>query len=557
MGNYSSNNGNTTDKTLNCSNILSVCSLFYEELYNESISNSRIYIRDSQNLIDDLINNNIKNQKLITLEITAQNFIVNIIRAGGYLNKYENNSLFDLFPEVFKNDQISLMKKVLLNSNSDFQNSNNNKNKNSRSKENEYQYITFNFIIEEKEGSDIYFQHLRLDLYFVILKTMSTTFYLNGLYKIDKDIIVTEQSKEFEYVFHFGNKEQINIISNKYIDNKIQIKKMGGHKYLGNIKLIPDTNNLKFSKHYKAYHISIQPKKNNLSHYDKYVINQLTGESIDDKENNSENKDKLLFNDVASQSSSVTSSISKNNLTLFNRGNKQTQNDEDITKNFKTIKYFLWFFILSIFFVLIIEYIILNLYHSGLSNEVEFYLSLTRYYIMYSRIFCSIISLSCVGLSPNTSECFNGIKKYSDYQIQINNLTITENMGLSQEETLGVSISLLFINFKELLFNQEQIMYDLLEANKDKIVDLLVDINQDNYNSFFDTNLTYHKITQNIENNEFILSIKKEKLSFNDIILLITSRCAILSKDLNDLENPIYILNKLDEETIFSILILV
>ena len=69
IGNYNNNNGNSSDKTLNCSNLLTICSIFYEELYNESISNSRIYIRDSQNLLEDLINNNLKNHKLITLEI--------------------------------------------------------------------------------------------------------------------------------------------------------------------------------------------------------------------------------------------------------------------------------------------------------------------------------------------------------------------------------------------------------------------------------------------------------------------------------------------------------
>ena len=555
MGNYSNgNNGHTTDKTLNWSNILTVCSLFYEELYNESISNSRIYIRDSQNLIDDLINNNLKNQRLITLEITAQNFLVKIIRAGGFLNKYENNSLLDLFPEVFKNDQIALMKKLLLNSNSDFQNDSSGgdkTNKNSRNRENEYQYITFNFIIEQKDENNIYYQHLKLDLYFVILKTMSTIFYLNGLYKIDKDIIITEQSKQNEYLYHFGNKDQIHIISDKYMDNKIQIKKMNGHKYLGNKKLNQDTNIIIFSKRYKAYHFSIQTKKNDIIRLNKNVINQLTEETIDDKDN-SENKDKLIFNDVASQSSSLTSSISRSNLTLLNRGNKQTQNDEDITKNFKTIKYFLWFFILLILFTFIIEYIVLNLYHSSLVKEVEFYLSLSKYYIIYSRIFCAIISLSCIGISPEGSECFNGIRVFSDYQIIINNLTTIENMGLSPEESLGVLISHFFVNFKELLFNQEQIMYYLLEATKDRISDLLVDINQNNFNNYFETNLTYHKINQNLENNEFKLSIKKEKLPFNDAILLITSRCAILSKNLNDSNYPIYILNKFDEKDIFK-----
>ena len=37
------------------------------------------------------------------------------------MNKYENYSLFNLFPEIFRKKQISLMKEILLNSNKEFQ----------------------------------------------------------------------------------------------------------------------------------------------------------------------------------------------------------------------------------------------------------------------------------------------------------------------------------------------------------------------------------------------------------------------------------------------------
>ena len=81
----------------NCNNLLAICSLFYEELFNETFSSSEIPIRDNPNLLEDLINNNIKNSKQITLEINVINFNVKIIRAGGVMNKYENNNFFDFF----------------------------------------------------------------------------------------------------------------------------------------------------------------------------------------------------------------------------------------------------------------------------------------------------------------------------------------------------------------------------------------------------------------------------------------------------------------------------
>ena len=492
---------------------------------------------------------------MITLEINAYNFVVKIIRAGGFLNKYENYSLFELFPEVFKTKQISSMKKILLNSNSDIENSskiddNKTTNESYKNKENDLQIIYFNFIIEEKEENNIYYQLLKLELNFALLKTINTTFYLNGVYKIDKDIIITEQRKENEYLFHFGNKNQINIIAEKPKENKFKIKYKNGNKYLGNKKLIKDEKVLIEYKHYNAYHFFIKGRRNDFTRSDKNNINFLDGEVVDDKTNISENQDKIIFNDVASQSSSVTSSISRNNLMLNNRGNKQVKDGEDITKNFKTLKYILWIFIFSLAIILFLEYLVLKLFHSNLSKDVNFYLSLSQYYIIYCRIFCSTLSLSCIGKSPDSTDCLYGIREFSESLMNDYNNSNYEN-ATESDEGLGL-LSLLFVNFEELLFNQEQVTYYLLETTKDYIINYLVDINEEKYNKIFEGNLTYHKITQHFEKGELNLIIKKEKISFNDALLLMTSRFAILSKDIRDLKYPIYLLNKFDEKTTFT-----
>ena len=549
-----SGNNNTTDKNLNCNNILTICSIFYEELYNESISNSRIYIRDSQNLLDDLINNNYKNNKLITLEIDSHNFQVKIIRAGGYLNLYENNSLFDLFPEIFKSKQISLMKKILINSNSDYDNDNTNKNNNNNknSTKNEIQNMNFNFIIEIKEENEIYYQLLKLKLNLLILKTISTIIYLNGIYKIDKDIIITEKKKKMEFLFHLGNKEHKNIITDKNKDNKIQIRQKNGVKYLINKKLILDETALIGIKHYNLYHFFHQSKK---SIYTQENINYLINKDIytDKKNNNTENSDKLLINDVASLSSSVASSVSRNNLLLYNKGNKRISNGEDITKNFKTSKFILFIIILLFLITLIIEYILLKLYSSNIEKEVSFYLGLSKYYLIYSRFFCSIISLSCVGIYSNDTNCKNAINEFSKYQMQNMNISQYDESTDLDIENMAKLISILFVNFQELLFNQEKIMSFLLEGTKENITNNLVEINKDIYYQMFEGYLTHYKINTNLdENDNLILTLKKENITFNDAILLITSRSAILSKNISDLENPIYILDKLEGNDIFK-----
>ena len=68
-------------------------------------------------------------------------------------------------------------------------------------------------------------------------------------------------------------------------------------------------------------------------------------------------------------------------------------------------------------------------------------------------------------------------------------------------------------------------------------------------NDNFKNNVSYHKIYQDVEDNQIILSLKNENISFEDFMLLITSRCGILTKNFDDIKNPIYVLNKTGEYT--------
>ena len=555
IANYNSINTNSADKNLNCSNLLTICSIFYEELYNESISNSRIYIRDSQNLLEDLINNNIKNHKLITFEINVSNFQVKIIRAGGYLNKYENTSLFDLFPEIFKNRQIASMKKILLSSNSEGQkNIKSNKSSRSKNKDNENQYINFSFLIEEKDENNIYYKLLKIEMNLVMLKEIKTLLYLNGIYKLDKDIIITEEKKNVEFLLHFGNKEQMHLIERASKENKILIKHRHGNKYLGNKKLIQDENSLKGCKHYRVYHFLLPSKKNLYSRTNRQDINNLVNELNEDKINNSDNSDKFIFNDVASQSSSVTSSISRNNLMLYNRGNKQSQNGDDISKGFLSTKYIIWVSIFILTLAFIIEYALLKLDNSDLSQKVNFYLDLSDFSLIFNRLFCSILSLSCIGNSPDSDECVNHIDNFTLNIIKskMNNSNEYQNLDITEDEIKDF-IEKYFLDLKDILFIQEALMAQMLEQATEKLTDDLAKISDNDFLNFFEENLIHYKITQNFENNILSLSLKKENLTFTDDILLITSRCSILAKEHEDLKkSPIYILNNIGKEDSFK-----
>ena len=126
------------------------------------------------------------------------------------------------------------MKKILLTSNSiEHKILKNNKTNTLKNNQNENQYYNFFFIIEEKKENNIYYQLLNLEMNLMILKNIETIFYLNGIYKIDNNIIITEQRNNIEFLFHFGNPEQKQMIEDISKDKKIIIRQNKGNKYLG------------------------------------------------------------------------------------------------------------------------------------------------------------------------------------------------------------------------------------------------------------------------------------------------------------------------------------
>ena len=142
--------------------------------------------------------------------------------------------------------------------------------------------------------------------------------------------------------------------------------------------------------------------------------------------NASGNSDKLIFNDVASQSSSVTSSVSRNNLMLYNRGNKQSQNGEDISKGFLNSKYILWIGIFIMLIAIVIEFVILKMSILNLLQKISFYLNLSDFSLYFNRLFCSILSLSCLGNSPDSQHCHNHIEHFTK---EVMDITIGDSTG--------------------------------------------------------------------------------------------------------------------------------
>ena len=518
----------------NCNNLLTICSLFYEELCNESISNSSFYIKDNPNLIEDLINHNNKNINQITFEIDIQNFNVKIIRAGGHMNKYENNSLFDCFPSIFKKKQIIEMKNLLLNSKDNFQIEKRDKrySKRNNKKYNKNQNINFTFIIEEKENKFIFNRLLKLKLSLILLPNIKIKIYLNGKYSLIDNIIVTKEQKEEEIVLHFGRKDQMTKIKKNKNSNLLIIKNTNNTKFLGNNKLVEYMNFFIGYNKYNIYQILSSSKKNIFENIEKNI---QAKDNIDEEKNNLYSDKKFIFNEMASQASSTTTSLSKNILLSYYKGNKKSQKDEDIAQKFNITKYTLLFSIIGFCIFIIFQIIYLILFYKEVCEKNNYYLLLKDYSNNYNILFLSILSLICLAESIDSYYCINKMNE------------VTNNLNYNQ--------SIDFVNLTDILLIQNEILIENLESKLDILNKYLALYNEKTFINKIKINISYYKINQIFKNNEFYLSLTKENLIYSDFIKLMTSRFKTVLNDYNFLNSPIYILNKTGNEVFNNVLI--
>ena len=188
---------------------------------------------------------------------------------------------------------------------------------------------------------------------------------------------------------------------------------------------------------------------------------------------------------------------------------------------------------------LIIQYLVLTNLHRNLSYVVDLYFSFKDYTITHNDLFFSILSLSCLADSSKSTSCINYMKKLND--LLANNKSMIETTNLLNGK---------LIDLKQLIFGQNELLLEMLNS---KLSKLLVYLSNDQFN--INANIFHYKINQNFTNNLIKLSLSQENINFNDFILLITSRFRILTRDYDQVSQPIYILNKTGEEVFNNLFI--
>jgi len=401
-----------------------------------------------------------------------------------------------------------------------------------KTNEKDKKYIKLSFIIEEKEDNEIFYRKLKLKLNLILLININTSIFLNGIYTLDSDIVVTEKLKKEELILHFGNYSR----NNKYLmksenSNNLTIKTKKNEKYLKDDKLIKDSNSFVGCKIYSVYHFSSKSMLN-----EKNKIN--TQQSSHKEKNSSNGEEKIIvINDMASQSSLTNHSFPKYNFSSNNKVNKTEQFDQKVTNKFNIAKLLLLIIIAIFFLFIILQSIILIESHKELEKRNKFYILIGNYKTCIDTLFFSVLSLICIGEFNDSYNCSNYMNDITMASMVYNYLMDLINKDLNNED-------LKFVNFTELIFTQNQFLYMHLNNILSNLTKYLTSFDEKDFISGFNLDVPHYKISQNMKNNNITISPSKENISFSDFLLLMTSRFGILTNDINNIIKPIYILNK-------------
>ena len=193
----------------NSRHLILICSIIYEEIFNTTLNNSQLPLRDNLQPLEDIfLNHSNKINKIVSFLLNLTNKTCTIIRAGKGLSSYINKNLFDLFPLIFKQYQIDLFMSSILEHFDIGKNENNNntkgilKNKNSNRKlkgglksmnnnKNKKDFIEIKLILWENIDSKVYFKLLTLKLSPLFNNTTPYFILFDGFYMIQKNTIIT------------------------------------------------------------------------------------------------------------------------------------------------------------------------------------------------------------------------------------------------------------------------------------------------------------------------------------------------------------------------------
>ena len=539
----------------NSRNLIMACSLLYEEIFNTTINNSQMPLRENIQPLEDIFRyNSNKIDKAISLLVNLTNNSCKIIRAGKDLSFYKNNNLFDLFPLIFKEYQINLFLYSILDnfdknitkesknmsignttiitkySKKDKEHKKNIKpRKQIYNDKNKREYVEIKVIICENISSKIFYRLLTLKLSPLYNNDYNSYFILfDGLFFLHKNTIITLQD------FEEGNNpiEKILAVSDPELENMPEIYSMNFQKYSSwqNNKGYITSPISKFNLSTKLYSIYsiIKRSKDTLRKKIKRNNSSIDIKTEDDLEDEEDANKKLVhkttkmekfIEDNASVASQQTGSSYNNGISGIGIRNKKKDNIHEYN-SLNKIRKIIYFSIPFILLSLIIEFIYLKSLEKDIHNNNKSYIQFREFYSLYFQLFTSILGNACI---KTDNGCKDSITIYSEQYFSNGNE---------------------YFNFPVFIRGQAQELAAKIMDRRNNLINIHKNIGNKKYNELFSQQVEYLRISQSYGYGKIIFSLSRINIEFSEAILIICNSFQIMSN--NTSNDSIFFLNKLD-----------
>ena len=536
----------------NSKNLILICSIIYEEIFNTTLNNAQSPIRDNMQSFEDIFHNKSnKGNKIISLSFNLINKDCKIIRAGKGLFSYINDNLFDLFPLIFKEYQINyFMSNILeyfdIGKDIEREKADNQNNSNLTIKKvsrmslnnlkgrinlmshnkNKKEYIEIKLILSENISSKMYYKLLTLKI--APLFNSNNPYYIlfDGYFYIDKNTVIT--LKDFEEKKNAT--EMLIAVSEPELEKNNNIYSIPFKKYTEwqNKQGFIISNVLAFNisvKHYNVYIINSKEKELAKKQQERKSRQIRIEEDEEEEEEEDSIKktsktDKMkIMEDNASVTSQPTSTHSTG-ISSFGIRNKKKDNIYEYG-GFNKIKIVNFIAIFIALIVLAIEYIILKSLENSTYNNNQSLLEYIEFIKLYFQLFSSILSVACI---KTGNECLHITDVYS--------------------ETIYNEIMNEYFNYTSLIMAQSIVLAKSNMEKKNYLVNLHKNIGNEKYNELFGKIIDYYKVSQNLLGDNLYLNLTKINMTFSEAILIICNSFQLLVQNPN---YPVFFLSGIKE----------
>ena len=515
---------------------ISICTLIYEEIFNITLSNGQISLKENQLFLESLSNkNNEMNQIIIQLDLLKfENKIIYII---GEYAKYKNKSLCQLFPNIFRNKQLLIIKTKITNSKF-YINTPDEEKKSilNIKKDSESQFIELKFIIydnEEKEKQKVFkLINLKLNLIYPLEPTKKIL--LSGIYSIENNIVISidksSKEKKLEIIINLGTEKEEEIKNFSFINTNYLIKYKKNEKYYNNKKLIFINTYFINPNIYNIYYIYHREKQK--THKEENIQNGTDNKS---KSKNFYGNDSCRNNDIygisdgnqniffiqsttASSSTFVQASNDKKN---YKKRNKNSKKNNKSKNSFRKYQFCLVIISILVLLLQILSYKLIFNFNVYIDNQDSLLAMFKNYFGLYNVLFGSILSLACLSNETRGEICFSTSRLFEQYNNNINDLSISQ-----------------------FFFQQNYIMSIRISKVKQQIIEILADSNEPSLDDLLNSKIPIYYLNQNISKTEIKLNFQIQPTSFLDVLDYMTTGFLVMTSKIENINEIVYIINR-------------